>query len=344
MFMPGLKSYASTVTPMRQADPPPGKPRRLWFLARELVYLVIFALVYEEIREHMVQAGSAATRHALSIVSAERALGIFDERVLQGAFIKIDPIVDTFNVYYGATHFLVPAALLIWLIWRHPARYVRARTALVLITALGFVVFWLFPVAPPRLLPHHFGIVDTLAAGKSGHIEASLINAAGDKYASMPSLHVAWAVWCAVAFYPVARHLVLRILALAYPVATTLVVVATGNHFYLDAIAGVLLAVLTWAAVTHASRCPFIRAAGRIGEHRWRIGPSGHRPPSRRTGAGTRMPPVAHTRRTWPRCRPEPSTSNSTSGEPRTHGSSPSTTRPSPRASRSPRSATPSCA
>jgi PAP2 superfamily len=61
-------------------------------------------------------------------------------------------------------------------------------------------------VAPPRLLPARFGIIDTLVAPDgSGHFDSTLINSAGDKYASMPSLHVACAVWCALALYPVAR-------------------------------------------------------------------------------------------------------------------------------------------
>ena len=66
----------------------------------------------------------------------------------------------------------------------------------------------------------------------------------------MPSLHVAWAVWCVVALYPVARHRVLRILAVAYPVMTALVVVATGNHYFLDVAAGALLTGMAWVAVT----------------------------------------------------------------------------------------------
>ena len=96
--------------------------------------------------------------------------------------------------------------------------------------------------------------MDTLRAGGSGHVETSLINTAGDQYASMPSLHVAWAVWCALALYPVVRHWALRVLVVAYPLMTTLVVVATGNHFFLDAVAGTLLAGLTWAVVSRVGR------------------------------------------------------------------------------------------
>jgi PAP2 superfamily len=218
-------------------------------LARELVLVAVFLAVYEEIRWHMVQAGGAAASHALSVVSAERALGLFHERAVQAVFTPWDSVTDAFNTYYGGTHFLVPAAILVWLVLRHPERYARARTALAVTTAVAFVCFWLYPVAPPRLLPASFGFVDTLRDGASGHMEGSLINTAGDQYASMPSLHVAWAVWCALALYPVVRHWALRVLVVAYPLMTTLVVVATGNHFFLDAVAGAAVAIVAAAVV-----------------------------------------------------------------------------------------------
>ncbi len=223
-------------------------------VARELVLVAVLLAAYEEIRWHMVQAGGAAASHALSVVSAERTLGLFRERAVQALFTPWDSVTDAFNAYYGGTHFLVPAAILAWLLLHHPERYARARTALAVTTAVAFVCFWLYPVAPPRLLPASFGFVDTLRAAGAGHLEGSLINTAGDQYASMPSLHVAWAVWCALALYPMFRHWALRALVVAYPVMTTLVVVATGNHFFLDAVAGTFLAGLTWAVASLVSR------------------------------------------------------------------------------------------
>jgi hypothetical protein len=146
------------------------------------------------------------------------------------------------------------------------------------ITGLGFVCFWLFPVAPPRLLPARFGIIDTLVTPDgSGHFDSVLLNSAGDVYASMPSLHVAWAVWAALALFPVVRHPALRALAVAYPLATTLVVVATGNHFFLDAIAGTALACGSWAVTTRASARLTVEVAT------WRA----------RHGRGPSTPPVA---------------------------------------------------
>jgi membrane-associated phospholipid phosphatase len=235
--------HAAVHWPVRVA---PGTWRRL---IKEIFLIAAFAVIYEEIRDHMVQAGAAAASHALQIVSAEQALGLFRERAVQDAIIGSDTVTDAFNAYYGGTHFLIPILVLAWLMFRHPGHYARARAALTAITGVAFIVFWLFPVAPPGLLPARFGIIDTLVAG-SGHIEGALISAAGDQYASMPSVHVAWAVWCALAVYPVARHWAVRALAVAYPLVTALVEVATGNHFFLDVVAGTLLACVTWVAVT----------------------------------------------------------------------------------------------
>jgi membrane-associated phospholipid phosphatase len=240
---------------------PPGTWPRL---ARELALIATFAVLYEEIRDHLVQAGAAAASHALAVVHLEQALGLFHEQAVQAAILRSDTVTDAFNAYYGGTHFLVPGAILAWLLFRHPAHYARARTALAVSTGLAFIVFWLYPVAPPRLLPAHYGIIDTLVTRSgSGHFDSVLISTAGDQYASMPSVHVAWAVWCALALYPVARHWTVRALAIAYPLLTTLVVVATGNHFFLDVIAGALLAGVTWVVVTRAGAWLTVRIATR---------------------------------------------------------------------------------
>ena len=251
-------------------------------VARELGLLALVAIVYEEIAAHLVQAGSVAASNALLVVGAERSLGLFDERAVQAAFVHNDTITDAFNAYYGGTHFLVPAFVLGWLLWRHPGQYGRARTALVVTSAVAFLIFWLFPVAPPRLLPAHFGIVDMLRAPDgSGHIESTLITTAGDRYASMPSVHVAWAVWCALALWPVVRPRILRVLVVAYPLMTILVVVVTGNHYFLDTIAGAALAVGTWIAVTRIGAWLSVRRAFRRGTV-----PRDHRPC--RVGAAVR--------------------------------------------------------
>ena len=229
----------------------------------------------------MVQAGAAAASHALLVVSAEQALGLFRERAVQDAIIGNDTVTDAFNAYYGGTHFLIPTLVLAWLMFRHPAHYGRARTALAVITGLAFIVLLALPggAAPAAARP----LRDHRHAGGAapGSIDSALISAAGDQYASMPSVHVAWAVWCALAIYPVARHWAVRALAVAYPLVTMLVVVATGNHYFLDVIAGALLACVTWVAVTRIGSWLAVRiATRRRGRPRTRASPRGGVPGS----------------------------------------------------------------
>ncbi len=249
-------SDASTAVRERPtSSPAPGVDghhvgRRLNRVAKETVIVLAFVGVYELLRTDMVQDGSQATAHALSVVRVESALGLFHEQGLQRLFLGVPDLVKACNLYYGGTHFVVPVAALIWLALRHPDRYARARTALGVTTTAAFAVFWIFPVAPPRLLPARYGIIDTLVTfHQSGHLEHSLVDSAGDIYAAMPSLHVAWALWCTLALYPVVRHRLVRLLLVTYPFVTTVVVVATGNHFFTDAVGGALLVSLMWVVV-----------------------------------------------------------------------------------------------
>src|SRR4029079_18693462 len=148
----------------------------------------------------------------------------------------------TADYYYELSHAFVTAAVLVWLWRRHPDIYSRWRNTLLGLSLAALAVFWAFPVAPPRLTAP--GMTDILVkydALGAAHAPSGLI----DLYAALPSLHVAWAVWCALAVIAAGRTW-RRGLALAYPAATTLVVLTTANHYVLDAVAG---AGLTFAAV-----------------------------------------------------------------------------------------------
>lgn len=210
----------------------------------------------------MVQSAQVATHHALTVVHMEQDLGLFWEKQLQTVILHWPWLFHVINPYYGGTHFLVPAVALIWLAVRHPERYYRARNLLAVTTAGAFTFFWLCPVAPPRLLPPRYGIVDTLRHLSGGHVEIQLIDRAGDAYAAMPSLHCAWALWCTLALYPVLRTRWARAIIVAYPLVTLMVVVTTGNHFVLDAVAG--------AALVVAAEMVLYRLPARI----WRSPPS----------------------------------------------------------------------
>jgi hypothetical protein len=213
--------------------------------AEASVLLAAYAL-YQVVQILVTGSRQSAVDRALWLWSAEQRLHLDPELWLNQAAASRYWIVVLVGFYYGILHFWVTPLVLIWLRVRRPGRYGALRNALVVSTVAALVVYWLLPLAPPRLsVP---GIIDTskvndifFAGDPSG--TAALAN----QYAAMPSLHVAWAVWVALAVvlaFPGSRA---RHLAWAYPVSTTLVVMATGNHFLIDAVAGALLVGAVWA-------------------------------------------------------------------------------------------------
>jgi hypothetical protein len=96
------------------------------------------------------------------VLSAEKQLHIGAEHGLQVAALHATWLIRSANVFYGSAHFLVTAAVLIWLYRRQPDRYRRWRTVLAIGTGLALIGFIVFPVLPPRMLPPTYGFQDTL--------------------------------------------------------------------------------------------------------------------------------------------------------------------------------------
>jgi hypothetical protein len=165
------------------------------------------------------------------------------ETAIQKLFLPYPPVVQFFNLYYDSLHFPVLIACLVWLFVRYRDRYKQWRTTLVVFTALCLLV-QLVPVAPPRMLPAT-GMKDTaILYHQSVYGTVAGFNA--DQLSAMPSVHVGWAILVAIAVITTARSR-WRWLALGYPIMTTLAVVVTANHFWLDGIVagGILALVLT---------------------------------------------------------------------------------------------------
>ncbi len=154
------------------------------------------------------------------------------------------------NVYYGTAHFIVTGGILMWLFLRHPDRYARWRWALACSTLLGLVGFLAFPLMPPRLITSEFAMgsyEDTLhTIGGLWNFEDGAIAKLSNQYAAMPSLHFAWSLWCCLALWPRLRRPWARGLAVAHPVITLVAIVATANHYWLDALGGAVTLLIGW--------------------------------------------------------------------------------------------------
>ena len=159
-----------------------------------------------------------------------------------------------FAFEYASLHYLVTPAVLVWL-WRcRPEAYGPGLTALLVMSAIGLIFYILLPVAPPRLLPgsawidtmhvwSHVGWWGGAASAPAGFEHLT------DQYAAMPSLHVGWAAWCAWNWRLSARVLVRR-LAWVYPASISAAVVLTANHYVVDVVVGLAIAVLACSLAT----------------------------------------------------------------------------------------------
>jgi hypothetical protein len=227
--------------------PGPGRGRRVSLAwprlpaAVEVATIVIGYLGYALVRLAVKASHTSAFAHAAQLWRAERAMHLNIEPSLNHLAAAHPALAEAAGYYYGLLNFTITPLVLAWLYLRRPAAFGPLRSALVLSTTAANLVFWTWPAAPPRFaVPGMTDVLDRyhiLGAGDP-HGPDGLVNL----YAAMPSLHVAWAAWCAAAVVIATRGR-WRHLAWLYPAATTFVVLASANHFVLDVAAG--LAVMT---------------------------------------------------------------------------------------------------
>lgn len=216
-----------------------------WPGLREVTLLTALWFTYAFSRVVASDDLAPARARAADVLHVEHLLHLDVESWLNHALTPLSQVAVPMSFWYASLHYLVTPAVLVFLFVRHRAEYPRARNAIVIGSAIGLVCYVLWPTAPPRLMPGG-AYLDTLAstsdigwwAGQS-----SLPNGLGqmaNELAAMPSLHVGWTVWVAWAVW---RHtgVVGRTLAVLYSVGTAMVVVATGNHWVLDAVAGAVV-------------------------------------------------------------------------------------------------------
>ena len=233
-------------------DHGPGSGLHWW---AEVLLVLGFYAVYSAIRNLFGSESvepAVALANAERVIDLERALGLYRELEIQAAFLEHKWFIQFWNLFYGTFHFAVTIFALIWVYRRFPHLYARQRSTFLCTTGLALVGFALFPLMPPRLLSDcgEYGAclaalhpyVDTVAdVGGLWSFDSGTMQKVSNQYAAMPSLHFAWATWCALALWPTVRSTAARVLVAGYPPATLFAVVVTGNHFWIDAVGGLVV-------------------------------------------------------------------------------------------------------
>ncbi|WP_405581410.1 phosphatase PAP2 family protein [Streptomyces sp. NBC_01092] len=214
----------------------PRRPR-LWF---EILLIAVSYWTYSLIRNAVPEQKSEALRNADWLWKLEHSLGMAFEESVNHAVNSVTWLIVGMNYYYATLHFIVTLGVLVWLYRSHPGRYAATRLVLFATTGVALVGYYLYPLAPPRLMTNT-GFIDTVLVHDTwGSMASGDLKNMSNQYAAMPSMHIGWSVWSGLTIFALARVPWVRVLGLLYPTATLLVIVATANHFWLDAAGGLV--------------------------------------------------------------------------------------------------------
>jgi membrane-associated phospholipid phosphatase len=151
---------------------------------------------------------------------------------------------------YVNSHFVLTVGFLIWLYLARNEAYYFVRNMFMVAMGLALVGYVVYPTAPPRFLPE-WGFQDTVTEWV-GLQAANNANALYNPFAAVPSMHVAFALMIAVPAVLVIRNVFIRAFFMVYPALVTITVVVTGNHWWLDAFLGALVAGISALAASGA--------------------------------------------------------------------------------------------
>ncbi|WSW30591.1 phosphatase PAP2 family protein [Streptomyces sp. NBC_01003] len=212
-------------------------------LLLELLLIRVGYYAYQQVR--LAATGGTTTggrataeAHGTQVHSLEKFLHIDIEHWVNHAVVHVPWLKSFFNFYYESFHFIVPLTVLGILYVRRPAQYRWARSALGFATVLALIGFWFYPLAPPRLMPA-LGFIDTLHGVQDfSKPDYGTLTALTNQYAAMPSLHFGWSLWCGLVIATLAPKWWMKAIALLHPLFTISAIIATGNHWVLDAVGG----------------------------------------------------------------------------------------------------------
>lgn len=239
--------------------------RRTWYY--ELVLILIGYGLYSWVRGLVHSNESSAVVHAKDLVRLENWLHIYGEKPINHWVAGQHWLAYICNYWYAIMHFLVIIVVAIWLYRSHPEWARQIRTAWYCMNVVALLGFAFIPLAPPRLFdpqpPNRDGFIDTVVKFHTwGSWGDKNVSKDANLYAAMPSMHIGWSLTVAVAVVLLARRGWVRVLGALYPVATLFVIVGTANHYFLDAVGGVvafLAGVLVARLITRRRVLPPLR-------------------------------------------------------------------------------------
>lgn len=210
--------------------------------ARQIGLFVCADLLYETVRGIAQGKAVQAFANGQQIIDWERSMGAFFEPDVQAFFLDHRWVIDIANFMYVNSHFVVTTSFLIWLYLRRNETFYFVRNMFMVAMLIALVGYALLPTAPPRFFPQE-GFIDTIKAFTPVDSDSAAISTFVNPYAAIPSMHCAFSLMIGISAAMVVRNRFAKLLWSLYPLMVLFTVVVTGNHFWLDAVAGALVAL-----------------------------------------------------------------------------------------------------
>lgn len=241
-------------------------PRGWMDVVRQLLFFAGAYLAYTLVRGLVHGDATAAFNHARDFIQIERTLHVFVEPSVQAWAMGSQAIMDVSSWLYVNAQTSITIAALVYLYLRHNRSFYFVRNMFAIAMLIALVGYAVFPTAPPRFLPE-WGFIDSVSDFTGVHVShtSASMTALFNPYAAVPSMHVAFALMIGWPLASLAHTRPARVLWRLYPLLIAFVIVATANHFILDA----LLGALTAAVSAYGAR--------RLGQMRpaaWRFSPA----------------------------------------------------------------------
>ncbi|MBA3302047.1 MAG: phosphatase PAP2 family protein [Thermoleophilaceae bacterium] len=218
--------------------------------------LLLFAgayYAYRIVRGAVDGQANVAFEHGRDLIDAERAMGLFVEPDIQQWAMSVQPVIDVANFMYVNSHFMITTTFLIWLYFARNEAFYYVRNMFMVAMGIALVLYVLYPTAPPRFYPE-WGFTDSVVEFV-GQQASQSAGALYNPFAAIPSMHIAFALMIAIPAARLVKWRGLKAFWCVYPLLVTFIVIATGNHFWIDAVAGAATAgAAAWAATYALAR------------------------------------------------------------------------------------------
>jgi hypothetical protein len=216
--------------------------------------------VYRIVRGLTEGQAAAAFENAQEVVALEKSLGLFFEPAMHAWVASNSLLIDIASWTYVNSHFTITVFTLAFMYLFRNDSFYFVRNMFMVAMGISLILYAAYPTAPPRFLPE-LGFVDPLSEVTGISTQSGSVNMLFNPYAAVPSMHVGFALMLGIPMSRIVRRDWAKALWLAYPALVTFAVLATANHWWLDAFLGALTAAFSAATAVILAK---------VGPERWR--------------------------------------------------------------------------